>query len=192
MLLSHGGREWIERCRAHVSQLSPLEEADLPYELYLVALHQNGHVRIIGLATEGSARSVYDTISRTWAKALIDRAQDKVGVQKSLIGTYTHWDMKLLLSYGNKIYIQECQEAAHKLNRIHNIVPLQTAQFIVAYHQSKNVRLIGFSQQSAAQGVYDTISNKWAKILTNQRSTKVCDIVLLAPIPDVVSLGIRH
>lgn len=80
MLLSYGGDQWVERCKAQVLQLPALQEADIPYGPYLVVFHQRDRVKMIALATEGSAQAVYDGISKDWAKSLIDRRRGQVGV----------------------------------------------------------------------------------------------------------------
>lgn len=52
-------------------------------------------------------------------------------------------------------------------------VPLQTAHFIVAYHQRDRVKLIGFNHEQAARAIFDIIAKQWCKILVNRRQVKV-------------------
>ncbi|KAK0492644.1 hypothetical protein EDD18DRAFT_1465212 [Armillaria luteobubalina] len=66
-----------------------------------VAFHQKDCVRMIGLSIEGSAREIYDTISMSWAKILMDTRRSEV-----------------LMSYGSSEQIAPYIVAFHQNDRV--------------------------------------------------------------------------
>ncbi|KAK0438136.1 uncharacterized protein EV420DRAFT_1666428 [Desarmillaria tabescens] len=157
-LFSHGGARWIKQCKEEVLRVPLFENPILLSQSgpYVVAFHQNDCVRMIGLPTEGSARTVYDMISMEWAKILVDKR-----------------DSELLASYGSSYYTKQCGDEIRRLDTFQSIMPLRTASYIVAFHQSDRVRMLGFSEDRAARAVYGAVSDEWAKVLVNRRYSEM-------------------
>ncbi|KAK0209680.1 hypothetical protein IW262DRAFT_1416628 [Armillaria fumosa] len=154
-LLSHGGAHYIKQCKEDVLQLSLLEDpiSPSPSGTFIVASHQNDCVRMIGFSIEGSARIVYGAM--WWARILFDTRRSEV-----------------LVSDGSSEYTKQCEEEVRGLSALQSTAPLQTASYIVAFHQNDRVRMLGFSEQRAACAVFAAVSDEWAKVLMNRRHSE--------------------
>ena len=78
MLLSHGGRVCIERCKNQVLELPQYKGALSINGPYAVAYHQSDRVIIITSSTESSAQAICDVISDEWARVLMDVQRSEV------------------------------------------------------------------------------------------------------------------
>ncbi|KAK0430909.1 hypothetical protein EV421DRAFT_1855944 [Armillaria borealis] len=155
-LLSHGGGRWIEQCKEEVLRRPLFQDSISPSHSwpYIVAFHHQDRVRMIGLSIEGCARVVYDAISTKFAKILMDTRRSEV-----------------LASYGISNYTKECREEVRRLDALQSATPLQSASYIVAFHQNTRVRMLGFSEERAARAVYGAVSIHWAKVLMDRRNS---------------------
>lgn len=77
------------------------------------------------------------------------------------------------MTRGNEYYVKLCAEAVRELTRLQTTIPLQTAQFLVAFRQDARVWLIGFDEQTAAQDVYDAMLKNGSKVIAKRGDTKV-------------------
>ncbi|SJL17828.1 uncharacterized protein ARMOST_21392 [Armillaria ostoyae] len=163
-LLSHGGGRWIGKCKEEVLRRPLFQDSISPSHSwpYIVAFHHQDRVRMIGLSIEGCARVVYDPISTKFAKILMDTRRSEV-----------------LASYGISNYTKECREEVRRLDALQSATPLQSASYIVAFHQNTRVRMLGFSEERAARSVYGAVSIHWAKVLIDRRNSKVVEMSLI-------------
>ncbi len=77
------------------------------------------------------------------------------------------------MSYGSSYYTKQCEEDVRRLDALQSTTPLQTASYIVAFHQNNRVRMLGFSEERAACAVFGAVSDEWAKVLMNKRYSQV-------------------
>ncbi|KAK0467430.1 hypothetical protein IW261DRAFT_1063056 [Armillaria novae-zelandiae] len=110
---------------------------------------------MLGLSTVGCARAVYAVISTKFPKILMDTRR-----------------FEMLASHGFRNYTKECREEVRLLDDFQSAILLQTALYIVAFHQKTYVRMLGFSEERAACGVYGAVSIHWAKVLVDKRNSK--------------------
>lgn len=71
-----------------------------------------------------------------------------------------------------------CKERLLQLHTFNSAAPLQHAPYMVAWHQSHRVRMIGFSEVGPARAVYNALSTKWAKILMDRQRSQVCFLII--------------
>ncbi|KAK0479467.1 hypothetical protein EDD18DRAFT_1440727 [Armillaria luteobubalina] len=156
-MLSYGEGRWIEQCQQEVLRL-PLFEDPVslsPSGAYVIAFHQSDCLRMIGLSIEGSARDVYDAMPTNLTKVLLDTR-----------------GYELLASFGPSSSTKQCKDEVLRLNALQSTTPLESATYIVAFHQRDRVRMLGFSQEQAARAVYSAISLEWANVLMNRQQSQ--------------------
>ncbi|PBK60569.1 hypothetical protein ARMSODRAFT_1009265 [Armillaria solidipes] len=155
-LLSDSGGRWIMECKEEVLRRPLLQDSISPSRSwpYIVAFHHQDRVRMIGLSIEGCARVVYAVISTKLAKILMNTRRSEV-----------------LMSHGYNNYAKECGEEVRRLDALQSAIPLQSASYIVAFHQNTCVRMLGFSEERAARAVYGAVSIHWAKVLMDRRNS---------------------
>lgn len=64
---------------------------------------------------------------------------------------------------------------------------ISSGPYIVAFHQSDRVRMIGFSMEESARAVDDVITTKWAKVLMDTRLSSPWRLL----VPDTVPSNAR-
>ncbi|KAK0219549.1 hypothetical protein EDD85DRAFT_342911 [Armillaria nabsnona] len=111
---------------------------------------------MIGLSIEGCARAVYDAISTECAKIVIDTRGYEV-----------------LVSYGSSYYTKQCEGEVRELDALQGTSSLQTASYIVAFHQKDHVRMLGFSEERAACAVFGAVPDELARVLVNRWHSEV-------------------
>ncbi|PBK60554.1 hypothetical protein ARMSODRAFT_725283 [Armillaria solidipes] len=82
----------------------------LQHASYVLALHQSGHVKMIGFSEEGPARAVYNTVSNGWAKIIMDRRRSQD-----------------LLSHDGARWIKKCKEEVVRLSLFEEHISLSPA-----------------------------------------------------------------
>ncbi|KAK0465761.1 hypothetical protein IW261DRAFT_1152607 [Armillaria novae-zelandiae] len=69
-------------------------------------------------------------------------------------------------------YLRLCRERLSQLHAFDATTALQHAPYVVAWHQSHRVRMIGFSEVGPAQASYNVISTNWAKVLMDRQQSR--------------------
>ena len=146
---------------------------------FVVAYHQTDRVHMVTFSTEGSARATYDTVSNDWAKVLMDNRHLQVTFRlyhppPPHISTTFY---QVLASSGSHNNVEQCENAVRDFSALQTVAPLRTAHFLVAFHETDRVRIIGFSEEPAARSMFRVVSNERAKVVMNRwHSTVRCPI----------------
>ncbi|PBK80680.1 hypothetical protein ARMGADRAFT_1039839 [Armillaria gallica] len=142
VLVLYGSNYYVKLCKDRILQLDTFNgNVSLKHASYMVALHQSDCIRMVGFSEVGPAWAVYNAVSNDWAKILIDRQRSQD-----------------LLCYGSGHWIMQCKEEVLWLPILAEpISALHSGPYIIAFHQSDCVRMIGLSIEGSVQAVYDAI-----------------------------------
>ncbi|KAK7043943.1 hypothetical protein VNI00_008109 [Paramarasmius palmivorus] len=151
--------QWNQLCEDEIRCLPPLKSSGTSVPMsdafYVVAFHHSSRVVQIALATEASARSLFDLISPLWSRIIYDKRNSVV-----------------LSSKGDAKFCDQCKEEVTSLRKFQITAPLQKAPYIIAFPENASILALGFLKKQAAHAVYDSISDKLAKVLVNRRFFK--------------------
>lgn len=80
MLFSHGAAVLVQKCQEVITQPNVRDSEVVPLKgaPWVVAIHHNDTIRMLGFSHEEHAKDMYDSISMTWAKVLMRAEKTKV------------------------------------------------------------------------------------------------------------------
>ncbi|KAK0229587.1 hypothetical protein EDD85DRAFT_794072 [Armillaria nabsnona] len=175
----------LKLCKERLLQLHTFNSTvPLQHAPYMVAWHQSHHVRMIGFSKVGPAWAVYNALSTKWVKILMDRQQSQDdwhlhggmclnGLQSDLHKICK--DPHRYTVFRGKLF---SMEEVQLLEALQSAIPLQSASYIVSFHEHTCVRMLGFSGERAARAVYGAVSIHWTKVLMDRRHSECEEEVL--------------
>lgn len=92
-------------------EITPLQNAH-----YIVAFHRDSCVRMLGYVDEVAARAMYETLSQSFAKVLVNKQHFEVSILYYAMRSYVRAEsVKVMTSLGHAPYIEQCTRAIQRL-----------------------------------------------------------------------------
>ncbi|KAL0575771.1 hypothetical protein V5O48_006190 [Marasmius crinis-equi] len=121
---------------------------------YFVVFHKDS-VRRAAFVDLPSAWTFYELVPNSFVKVLIDT---------------TTTEALTVAIHDRTQYTKQCKDVGNSIN---NSTPLCKSPYAVAIHRNKAVAVAYFDDSRSAQGLYDVISNDWAKVLVEKSPSGV-------------------
>ncbi|KAJ8508014.1 hypothetical protein ONZ45_g9674 [Pleurotus djamor] len=122
---------------------------------YVVSCHAKDNIYLFACASRDSASRVYEVISNSYAKLVVDVAKAEV-----------------VSSYGAEHFRRLCESRVRDVLALNRTASLYTATFVVAFTVSGQVKLVGLSSLLSAQCLYHALLEDVTKVIVYRRSLK--------------------